>query len=79
MSSEFQFITEVWAAVRDVVPANKRADTAVGIMKAFEEYGFTSKELMDVVEEDNDLSDAYHDVFHDDHEDEEAESEDFDE
>lgn len=69
MSSEVQLVVDIWDAVRDHLPAIKREDVAHGILTAVAEYGFDSKDLATITDEDRDLAAAYENVY-DIHEDE---------
>ena len=68
MSSESQLVIGLWDAVRDFIPANKRADAAVGIMTAIQDFGIESSDLGGVEDEDDDLNAALKEVFEDAHE-----------
>jgi hypothetical protein len=74
MNSESKLIAEVWDLVRDCIPANRRLEIAIAFLQNFEEYGFDSRDMGDIVDEDAYLRRAYADLF-----DEEEEAEDFDE
>lgn len=63
MSSEVELVIEVWEAVRDHVPHNKRADIAKDLLYAFAEFGFEPSELSEIVDVDPDLSEAFDEVF----------------
>ncbi len=63
MSREAQVVVEIWDVVRDFIPVGKRADIAETIVRAFADYGFEEHELAEIVDEDNDLSDAFESVF----------------
>ena len=65
MSNEVQLILDVWEAVRDNLPVNKRSEAAHGIMQAFFDFGFESREICGAADEDNDLEEAFYDVYHD--------------
>lgn len=77
MKSESNLVYQVWECVRDSIPAAKRTDTAVAILKYFEEYGFESSDLIDIVDEDVYLTTAHQIVF-DTFIDEDEEETDFD-
>jgi len=62
--NDTQLVLDVWEAVRDSVPVAKRPEVANGIMRAFADYGFEAREICDVVDEDDDLEQAFVDVFH---------------
>lgn len=40
MDNETKLLLEIWQNFRDLIPANRREDSALMIVKAFEEYGF---------------------------------------
>jgi len=63
MSSEAQVILDVWEAVRDHVPHNKRASIAQDVLIAFADYGFESGDIASIVDEDPDLATAFDEVF----------------
>lgn len=63
MKSESNLVIEVWEQVRDYLPANRRHDAAVGILRAFTEYGFEQDDLSDIIDEDDILTAAYNDFF----------------
>jgi hypothetical protein len=75
MSSEAQMVFEIWDAVRDFVPVSKRLDVAETIVKAMSEYGFEAADLAEIVDEDDDLAEAYQVVFSDRDYDDEIEEE----
>lgn len=58
MTGEAQLLVEVWDAIRDYLPAAKRADSALGIVRAFHEYGFEARDLSGALDEDRDLAEA---------------------
>ena len=67
MSDESQLVIEIWEAVRDVVSASKRQETATSIVRAFSESGgYEASDLFDVADEDNYLAVAYKEVYGDD-------------
>jgi hypothetical protein len=72
MNSESKVVVELWDLVRDHIPSAKRLDTAISFLRIFEEYGFESRELGDITDEDVYLSRAYVDLYSGD-EDEEDE------
>ncbi len=63
MKVESSFLMEVWDLMRDFVPAARRNETAVALIRSFEEYGMDNKELADVLDEDDALTAAYKIVF----------------
>jgi hypothetical protein len=71
MKSESNLVMEIWEMFRDYVPHSRRTDTALGLLRAFEEYGFEADDLADVLDEDDSLTAAYRECF--DIEDDEAE------
>lgn len=73
MSAEVQLVIDVWEAVRDHLPPNRRVEAAFGIMRALAEYGLEAADLGDVEDEDADLAEAFGEVFG------EAREEDYDE
>lgn len=70
MKQESMIIIELWDLVRDTIPASQRLDIAISFLKAFEEYGFDSKDMQDITDEDTHLKRAYDDLFHDEEEEE---------
>ena len=65
MKSESHLIVEVWDLVRDHLPASRRLEIAISMLRAFEEYGFSHKDMQDVQDDDVHLTRAYHDLFED--------------
>lgn len=63
MRLESSFLMDVWEVMRDTIPASRRNDSAVALIRAFEEYGIDSKDLVDVIDEDDALTAAYKIVF----------------
>lgn len=63
--NDTQLVLDVWEAVRDALPAGKRADYAQSLLRAFADYGFEAREISGIVDEDDDLETAFYDVFHD--------------
>lgn len=45
MRDDNDMIVEVWEVIRDVVPAAKREDAALRLLKVFEENGFDINEI----------------------------------
>ena len=45
MRDDNEMIVEVWEVIRDVVPAAKREDAALRLLKVFEENGFDINEI----------------------------------
>ena len=45
MRDDNEMIVEVWEVIRDVVPAAKREDAALRLLKVFEEHGFDINEI----------------------------------
>ena len=75
MSAEAQLVTDLWDAVRDVIPASKREEAAIGLLRALEEYGFERADIAGIEEDDDDLASAFETVFDADDDDEEANDE----
>jgi len=65
MNNDAQLVIDVWEAVRDNLPANKRSDTALAILRAFQSYGFEDRDIELIVDEDDDLEEAFYVVYHD--------------
>ena len=63
MSNEAELVINVWEVVREVVPHTKRAELSKRLMYMFAEYGFDASDLESIVDEDPDLTEAYHEVF----------------
>jgi len=72
MKNESNLVLEVWDMVRDHIPVAKRLEIAIGVVRAFEEYGMDSKDLADITDEEPYLTRAYLEVF-----DEEVDEEDY--
>ncbi|CAM6054976.1 unnamed protein product [Sphagnum tenellum] len=64
MNSDTQLVLDIWEAMRDYLPAAKRTEAAHGLLRAISEYGIESREISSIVDEDNDLEEAYYDIFH---------------
>ncbi len=71
MKSESSLVIELWELVRDFIPISRRPDVALSVLRSFEEYGFESADLSDILDEDESLTAAYRECF--DIEDEEIE------
>lgn len=67
MNKESTLAIEIWEIVRDNLPTVRRLDTAVGLLKALEDYGFDARDLQDVIDEEPYLTRAYRDVFDEDY------------
>jgi len=63
MTSELALTTEIWELVRDFVPVSKRDDIALGIVQTLVDYGFESKEMAELQDEDRHLAKAYLEIF----------------
>lgn len=63
MSGEAELVVNIWEAVRDHLPHNKRADVARDLLEAFADFGFEPAELASIADEDPDLSEAFDEVF----------------
>ncbi len=79
MNGESTLLIEIWNAVRDHVPANRRADIAVAIVNAFADYGLDASDFRDTLGEDELITDALAEAFGTDDEDEDEDVEDDDE
>lgn len=75
MKSESNLVIEVWEQVRDSLPVARRTEIAVGIIKAFEEFGFEKDDFSDIIDEDDILTAAYNEYF-DEADDDDADDED---
>ena len=62
-TDEAELVIAVWDIVRDRIPHDKRSDVARDLIYAFQSYGFDRTDLMPIVDEDPDLTDAYEEVF----------------
>ena len=40
MDNETKLLLEIWQNFRDVIPTARRDDSALALLKSFEEYGF---------------------------------------
>lgn len=76
MNSESKVVAEIWDLVRDSLPSARRLEIAIAILRSFEEYGFDSRDMQDILDEDVYLCRAFADLYGDD---EEEEDEDGDE
>lgn len=70
MNSESKVVAEIWDLVRDSLPSSRRLEIAIAILRSFEEYGFDSRDMQDILDEDVYLSRAFADLYGDDEEDE---------
>lgn len=75
MSSESELVINVWETVKDFIPVAKRTEYATDLVKHFADYGFEASDLSEIVDEDDDLTEAYKMVFEDDEDDSDDESE----
>lgn len=73
MNSESKAIAEIWDLVRDHIPSSRRLEIAIAILRSFEEYGFDSRDMQDILDEDVYLSRAFADLYGDDEEEEDEE------
>ena len=63
MRSESNLVMELWELVRDQLPAARRQDIATAMLTAFQDFGFDSNDLKDIVDEDAFLTKSFYDVF----------------
>ncbi len=63
MNGESELIINIWDKIKDYIPASKRGDMALSILKNFEEFGFDRNEMRFVGEEDKYLAKAYEDLY----------------
>ena len=75
MSSESELVINIWETFKDFVPASKRADYAVDLMRHVANYGFDASDLATIVDEDDDLTEAFEMVFEDEIDEDEEEDE----
>ena len=68
MNSESKLIVELWDLVRDHVPASRRTEIAISFLRCFEEFGFDSRDMQDIVDEDAVLNRAYADLYEEEEE-----------
>lgn len=73
MNSESKAIAEIWDLVRDHIPSSRRLEIAIAMLRSFEEYGFDSRDMQDILDEDVYLSRAFADLYGDDEEEEDEE------
>ena len=71
MKDESKVVVELWDLVRDHIPPTQKLDVAIAFLRAFEEYGFDSRDMQDIVDDDRYLARAYNDLYEEDEEDEE--------
>lgn len=71
MNSESKVIAEIWDLVRDHIPSSRRLEIAIAMLRSFEEYGFDSRDMQDILDEDVYLSRAFADLYGDDEEEDE--------
>lgn len=67
MSNDSKLIVEVWDTFRDIIPAARRDDAALKVLRLFEEYGF---EIHEAEGEDKILDEALELLREDEDEDE---------
>ena len=65
MNSETKLIVELWDMIRDNLPLQRRSDTAIQMIRAFEEYGFESTDIHDLIDEDQYLRRAFESLYDD--------------
>lgn len=63
MKAGAAIIIQIFDIVKDNLPNSKRAEVALGIVRAFEEYGFESSEISEIADEDKHLAQAYIDIY----------------
>jgi hypothetical protein len=66
MDNEAKLLLEIWHNFRDIIPVARRDDSALTLLKAFEEYGFDI-DATDIEGEDEYLDNAL-EVLRDDEE-----------
>jgi hypothetical protein len=69
MKSESNLVIEIWEQIRDALPAARRNDIAVGIIKSFCDFGFEKEDFSDIIDEDDVLTAAYNEFFNEGEED----------
>lgn len=52
MTSEAEFIIELWESIKDCVPNSKREDVATGIIQAALNYGIEYADIASIEDED---------------------------
>lgn len=73
MTSEANLVIAVWEAIKDIIPAARRNEATLTIMRAFEEYGFEKEQLLDLLDEEDQMTNAFRVVFDMEEDDEAAE------
>lgn len=63
MKSESSLILSMWELIKEGVPAARRTDLAISILRNFEEYGFDSSDMSDILDEDDHLTAAFRAIF----------------
>jgi len=63
MNSESKVVAELWDLVRDHIPSPRRLEMAIAFLRAFEEYGFDSRDMIDIMDEDQYLCRAFADLY----------------
>jgi hypothetical protein len=63
IKSEANLVVEIWEHVRDSLPAGRRLEIAVGMLRSFVEFGFEKEDVADIIDEDDILSNAFNEVF----------------
>lgn len=68
MNSESKLILDLWESLRDVIPAGRREDAALKLLKCFEDYDYEI--VASELEGEDNYLDAALEAFKDDEEDE---------
>lgn len=63
MKSESNLVLEVWELMREQVPQARRGEISISLLRCFEEYGFESSDMADILDEDEHLTSAYRAIF----------------
>lgn len=77
MKSEVRLVLEVWEAAGRELPPGKRQEAAIGIVRAFVDFGFDARDLAPLRDEEDELAEAYVTVFSDDEEEAEEGEDDY--
>ena len=77
MRSESNLVYELWEIMREHVPAPRRVDTAMSLIRSFIDFGFEKEDFADATEECEVLRSAYNLVFEADEDEDEEEELDF--
>ncbi len=62
MTSEAEFVIELWESVRDFIPNSKREEAATGIVQAVLNYGIEYADIASIEDEDELLGEVLRNI-----------------